>query len=178
MFDLAISTSRQNDLHRVRELFGTGVVAVILRDSGAAAGVAAESVVSDYPKVTGNKLAVYYTRQRKDGSTYLSKFKSQKQQYYVVKVLGEAGKIPHRRTGTLGKSITSSVEQVNADEVLTKVGTNKRYAPFVIGLPPVQSHYHQGNWTPLETNLQRNIVKITRVFENTARRRIREYLQR
>src|SRR5258705_9532753 len=76
----------------------------VLYAVGAKVGVAAESVVSDYPQPSGKPLAEYYTRtSKRTGKQFKSKFKSAKQQGYVFYLL-RAGKIPYRRTGQLGRS--------------------------------------------------------------------------
>jgi len=72
----------------------------IMEFTGRAVGVAAESFVSEYPEATGNPLPKYYTRINVKGESYQSKFKSLKQQRYVM-ALGARGGIPTRRTGRL-----------------------------------------------------------------------------
>jgi hypothetical protein len=126
----------------------------ILYAVGAKVGVAAESVVSDYPEPSGKPLAEYYTRTSKDGKRrFKSKFKSAAQQGYVFHLL-RAGKIPFRRSGQLARSITSKVVEATASSVSVAVGTNLSYAKYVIGTPSEgQSHYHQGTWSPLQTDL-------------------------
>lgn len=148
------------------QVFGGAALVPILRDAGAAAGVAAESVISPYPDPSGKPLERYYTRVRADGTTYKSKFKSMRQQAKVMQ-LAEQGAIPYRRTGTLGKSITSEARDVSESGVTTAVGTNIPYAPFVIGnSPDEQSHYHAGNWTPLVEDINRDIGTVVQAFEN------------
>lgn len=128
-------------------------------------GVAAESVVSPYPPQSRKPLPDFYTRQRKDGTTYLSKFKSIKQQAKVI-LLGRDGRIPYRRTGTLGRSITSDAENVTPDGADVVIGMALQYARFVIGRPPEQSHYHQGNWTPLADDIEKHLGEIEQAGVN------------
>jgi len=47
----------------------------------------------------------------------------------------------YRRTGTLGRSITTKVER---SKFTGEVGTNLRYAPYVIGAE--QAAMHRGRW--------------------------------
>ena len=140
-----------------------------------AVGVKAESVVSDYPAPSRKPLPYFYTRTRKDGSTYRSKFKSAKQQGFVM-VLAASGKIPYRRTGTLGRSITSRVRSVTPSDASVSVGSNKSYAPYVLDREK-QSHYHKGTWTPLQIDVERNMSGIAdtaqRVYSAEIARRFR-----
>ncbi len=129
----------------------------ILYAVGAKVGVAAESVVSDYPAPSGKPLTEYYTRTSKDGKRrFKSKFKSAAQQGYVFHLL-RAGKIPYRRTGGIGKSITSKVIEANATSVSVAIGSNLSYARYVIGTPSQgQNAYFAGVWKPLQTDVEEN----------------------
>jgi len=114
-------------------------------------GVVAESKAREYPVPSRKPLPKFYTRTTAFGrptKPYLSKFKSDKQAYFVIK-LGEKGGIPYKRTGTLGKSITSRVLHPSNNLWVIEVGTNTPYAKKVIGDEGDQSHYHAGTWTPL-----------------------------
>ena len=138
-------------------------------------GAAAEELMpgassqQPYPPQTHNPLPLYYDRMTapvykykmvngkrtrtseiaKPPQPYKSKFKSLKQQRYVMAMVSK-GQIPYRRTGTLGKSFTHSQPVViTPGLVQVSVGTNLSYAPYVVG-KGTQSHYHQGNWPTLE----------------------------
>jgi hypothetical protein len=133
----------------------------ILTQVGRRVGAAAVRIAAEYPEPSRKKLPYFYTRDTVAGKKvkpFKSKFKSDKQAYYVVFVLGKEGKIPYRRTGTLGKSMTSSVTQVTADSVTTEVGTNIPYAQEVIG--DNQSHYHKGTWLTLSQRISTNAGKL------------------
>jgi hypothetical protein len=125
----------------------------VMEFTGRAVGVAAEGYASEYPEPSGKPLAKYYTRQRRDGSTYQSKFKTLKQQRFVMALVAKGG-VPYRRTGLLGRSITSDIRELSPSSVTVAVGTNDPKAKYVIGTPDEgQNHYFNGVWTPLQTNL-------------------------
>jgi hypothetical protein len=90
----------------------------------------------------------------------MSKFASQKQQGRVALLFRERA-IPYRRTGTLGKSITSQTLPDFVGGVIVLVGTNVQYAPYVIGKTE-QADYHKGNWTPLEDDVIAGAEKVNR----------------
>jgi hypothetical protein len=141
----------------------------ILTIVGKRIGVAAESVVSDYPEPSGKKLEKFYIRTEAFGRPtrpYKSKFKSSKQAYYVVKILGEKGKIPYSRSGTLGKSITGKVVEVTPSSVVVAIGTNLKYAPYVIGDDGAQSNYHKGTWQTLSEDMKKGAAKIAKVAQS------------
>ncbi len=132
----------------------------IMAFAGKAVGVAAESVVSEYPIASGKPLAKVYTRTNAKGETYQSKFKSLKQQRFVM-ALASKGKIPYRRTGLLGRSITSDIANLTPVSVDVLIGSNWADAKYVIGTPDEgQSMYHQGTWTPLQNDIDNNAAKI------------------
>lgn len=175
MIGLGIDDNVSKALTRFGQLFGGAALTPIMFKAGTVAGVAAESVVSPYPQASGKPLALFYTRRRADGSTYLSKFKTMKQQAKVMS-LAKQGKIPYKRTGTLGRSITSEAQNATANGVDVVIGTNRKYAPYVIGSPPMQSHYHMGTWTPLADDMQRNVNTIADAFGRAALKEINAYL--
>jgi hypothetical protein len=175
MIAIGIDDNVSKALRKFESVIGGAALVPIMLKAGQAAGVAAESVVSPYPTATGKPLAVWYTRQRKDGTTYKSKFKSAKQQGYVM-ALAARGLIPYKRTGTLGRSITSEARNASVIGVDIVIGSNRKYAPLVIGKPPQQSHYHQGNWTPLADNVERNVQTIADAFGRAALKGINDYL--
>ena len=120
---------------------------------GDVVGTYGEGLEREYPPDPGGReLTLYYPRVDANGRMYLSKFKSLAQQRKVF-WLGNRNKIPYKRTGTLGKSITHQVVQVD-NGVAVSVGTNLFYAPVVIGPKLVQSHYHiVTGWISLPDNL-------------------------
>src|SRR5690348_6442772 len=137
----------------------------ILEVTGRAVGVAAEGVVSEYPEPSGKPLERFYDRVDSKGRAYKSKFKSIKQQRYVMALVNRGG-VPYRRTGQLGKSITSDIRDLSPTSVTVVVGTNDTKAKYVIGTPEEgQSHYHQGNWTPLQTDINNNRARLSAVAQ-------------
>jgi hypothetical protein len=163
-FDLDLSAAGAA-LDAVNRTFGESAVNDILLMAGRKVGVMAEGLVSDYPPPSHKPLPLWYTRQRVDGTTYKSKFKSMRQQKLVMALIKQ-GKIPYRRTGTLGKSITSHALLVDSGVVHITIGSNLRYAPYVIDRT-LQSHYHTGTWTPIQTDLERGLPKLTDIAINT-----------
>ena len=151
-------------------------------------GAAAEELMpgassqQPYPPQTHNPLPLYYDRMTlpvykykmingkrtrtseisKPPLPYKSKFKSLRQQRYVM-ALASKGKLPYRRTGTLGKSFTHSLPTLLSTGIVqVTVGTNLSYAPFVVG-QSTQSHYHQGNWPTVETALASHATELEAV---------------
>lgn len=175
MFDFSIP-DLDRQLDQLANVTNALEQAAILTAIGRRIGVAAESVVSEYPPQRREPLPRIYQRKRPDGSTYMSKFKSRKQQGYVFGVLIRERRIPYKRTGKLGQSITSAVQSVARDGVTVAIGTNLNYAPYVIGIPPTQSHYHQGNWTPLQEDIAEGFQRIKTEGAAEAARQISIYL--
>lgn len=166
-----VTTLGDNDFFE-RVVFLIDNIQDVLAAVGKTVGVAAESIVSDYPPVSGKPLEKFYSRTDAKGHTYKSKFKSLKQQRYVM-ALGARGGIPTRRTGSLGKSITSDITDLSDTGVTVVIGTNRPYAPYVIGTPEEgQSHYHQGTWTPLNDDIANNIGKLQLVAQKEFSRQI------
>lgn len=159
-FDLDLSQANPL-LANVRSVFSPGVADAMLLNAGMKVGVAAEALVSPYPPASGNPLPLYYTRQRKDGTTYQSKFKSLAQQRAVMGKVAK-GLVPYRRTGQLGKSIVSKAMQAGGGLVIVSVGSNLTYAPYVIDLQ-MQSHYHMGTWTPIQTDIENGLDSLQAV---------------
>jgi len=151
-------------------------LAGILAFTGKAVGVAAESVVSEYPIASGKPLEKYYTRTNAKGETYQSKFKSLKQQRKVMALVAN-GKVPYRRTGQLGRSITSDIRNLTSTSVDVVIGSNYPAAVYVIGTPDEgQSHYHQGTWTPLQDDLDNNAAKLNAVAQTAFGQAVRAAL--
>lgn len=161
-FDLDLSQA-QPLLDLVRDTFSPASVNDMLLYVGKRVGVAAEEAVSAYPSPSHNPLPLYYTRQRKDGSTYKSKFKSMAQQRKVM-MLVKQSKVPYRRSGTLGKSITSTAEVVAYGVCDVRVGSNLEYAPYVLD-KEMQSHYHEGTWDTIQDDIEKALPKINTVAQ-------------
>lgn len=137
------------------DLFKPETLQRALEQAGRKMGAAAEAQVSEYPPQTHAPLPVNYERVNTSGIIYFSKFKTQKQQGKVFTMIA-GGEIPYRRSGRLGQSITSEVVEASPTSVTVSIGTNVIYAPRVIGDPQTQqSPYHQGNWTPLQVDMER-----------------------
>ncbi len=135
----------------------------IMEFTGRAVGVAAESVVSEYPPASGKPLEKFYDRVDAKGHTYKSKFKSLRQQKYVM-ALGARGGIPYRRTGQLGRSITSDIRDLSSNGVTVIIGTNDPKAKFVIGTPEEgQNRYFANVWTPLSDDISQNANKLNAI---------------
>ena len=156
MVNPAIDTTQLAKLARV---FSVDTRKKILTAAGKRMGVAAESVVPPYPPASGKPLPKIYNRQRKDGSSYLSKFKNAAMQGAVF-ALVNAGKIPYKRTGMLGRSITSGIADLTGSSVTVKIGSALKFAPLVIGDDTQQAPYHKGTWWQLNVVMTDNTKKI------------------
>jgi hypothetical protein len=139
------------ELDRYSRALSASEVADVLRYVGGRVGLKAEELAGAVPPPSRKSLALFYTRTHPDGSSYKSKFKSAKQQGYVM-ALAARGGIPRKRTGKLPQSITSEVISADETGATVAVGTNYQGAQYVIG-KETQSHYHRGNWVPLEDAL-------------------------
>lgn len=140
----------QRHLRLMRELLSPAQQVQIMTAVGRSMGVAAEASIPEYPAPSGKPRPVVYSRGSKAGVPYLSKFKTQKQQGYFFWALAHGQlRVPTRRTGQLGQSITSAVIDVTAIRVVVAVGTNARHAPWVID-ESRQAQYHQGTWWALQ----------------------------
>lgn len=148
----------------------------ILAVTGRAVGVAAESVVSEYPEASGKPLERFYDRVDSKGRAYKSKFKTLRQQKYVM-ALGARGGIPYRRTGQLGKSITSDIRDLSPTGVTVVVGTNDTKAKYVIGTPEEgQNRYFFGVWTPLADDMRNNLTLLSAVAQAAFSKAVRAAL--
>lgn len=152
----------------VYETFSPAVVNDMMLYVGERVGVKAEGLVSEYPPASGKPLPVYYTRQRADGTAFLSKFKTLRQQRKVMMLIKE-GKVPYKRTGTLGKSITSSARIIGVGVVDVSVGSNLDYALRVIDRD-TQSHYHAGTWTPLQDDIENGLGELSATAQSSVKR--------
>ena len=136
-------------------------------------GVAMESLVLPIPPPPNRPLAPVYTLNGKP-----SKFKTEKQRRYVLWAIRTGAiRVPYRRTNSLYRSLTSKVGLTGGSVYIT-VGSNKPYAPYVIGFPRQvslvyprgsnqQSVYHRQTGhksLPEQINLQ--LPRLMRVFLN------------
>lgn len=145
-----------------------------LEFAGRKAGVVAEQLAGGYPEPSRRPLTVFYDRVSvTTGRAFKSKFKSLKQQRFVMRLAAQ-GKIPYTRTGLLGRSITSDAIS-NGDGVVINVGTNDQKAKYVIGLLD-QSHYHMGTWPVLVETITRGKAQIVGAFETALTGWLRGYL--
>jgi hypothetical protein len=156
MANPAIDTS---PLLKAAKIFSVETRKKILAAAGKRMGVAAESVIPDYPPASGKPRPKIYTRTRADGSTYLSAFKNQAQQGAVFALIN-AGKIPYVRSGLLGRSINSAISDLTGSSVTVRIGTAVKYAPLVIGDKSQQSSYHSDTWWRLNEVMENNRAKI------------------
>lgn len=149
-------------LDKLMHLFRPETIQRILAFTAKRTGAAAESVVPPYPKASGKALTKFYTRDTVAGkkvSPFKSKFKTQGQAFKVLK-LGEAGKIPYRRSGQLGKSIVSKTIEITSSHALIATGTSLIGARQVIGDDGEQSMYHRDTWWQLHRVLSDNAPKV------------------
>ena len=163
-------------LKNVASLFTPQVADELFLNAGKATGVAAEGLVSPYPPASGNPLPLWYTRTRPDGTSYQSKFKSLKQQRYVMRLVA-MGKVPYRRSGKLGRSILSNARLQGQGLVIIAVGSNLAYAPYVID-KIMQSHYHMGTWTPIQDDIEKGLPTLTTTALNSIVKQVKERLNR
>jgi hypothetical protein len=175
MYDIDVSDNLSAAQKSMRDWLTAKNTIEINTATARAVGVKAESLVSDYPVPSRKPLPLYYQRTRADGTTFRSKFKTLKQQRMVM-ALAAKGKIPYKRTGTLGRSITSRVDSVSASDARISIGSNKKHAPYVIDRKK-QSNYHKGTWTPLQTDMERGLGALAttaaRVYTSELMRRFR-----
>lgn len=98
-------------------------------------------------------------------------FKSRKQYWFVRLSIKEGTmQVPYRRSGMLGRSITTQVKKVGTDVVGT-IGTADVKAPWVISSEAVgsrgpQSMYHQGVWFTLQQIVKDAKVGIVRIYKD------------
>jgi hypothetical protein len=156
---MANPTIDTSALLKAGRLFSVETRKKILAYAGKRMGVAAESVVPDYPSPSGKPLAKFYLRSAADGSLYHSKFESQAQQGKVFSLV-KAGEIPYPRSGALGRSITSAISDLTGESVTVKTGTALKHAPLVIGDDTEQSAYHKGHWWQLHAVMAENAAAI------------------
>lgn len=156
----------------------------IMQAVGNAIGAAVIGDLPDYPEPSGKPLPAIYSQTskaqwryrkvrgrwvktgvvRKPPTPYMSKFPSNRaRRGFWGALKGGALHIPYSRSGTLGKSITHSV-QVQGTHGRVDVGTSISYAPGVIGSRDEQYPYHRDHWWRLEdvvSGMQDKIARTT-----------------
>lgn len=170
-------------LSQVRNVLTDEELKGVLRAAGEAVGVTALASVSEYPAPSGKPLPLAYTRTvtaarpyrtpsgvlRVPGAQFRSKFKTLKQQRFVIaSIRGARGfpriRVPYRRTGALGRSIAYKIAALTARLVVVSVGTNLSYARYVIDIDD-QAPYFQDIWTPLQTDMARALPALQRAAQ-------------
>ncbi len=132
-----------------------------LEKAGATVGVRMEAVFAEYPQRVFKPLPLFYDRTAADGSTYKSKFKSRRQQAFVM-ALAKRGKIPYVRTGTLGREYQYQVT-VTGLMVRVNVRSNAPYSRYVIG--DDQNHFLATlGWQNEEEKLRQREQEFTDLF--------------
>ena len=117
--------------------------------------VTGQSLVSDPPVPTRAPLPERYERTAVDGSTYLSKFKTEKQQKFFFGVVVKKGFTPYKRGRGLSEQLTAQLGLLpyrierNSQKYTIIWGVDASYAELVVGDESEQAEYHKGVWTPL-----------------------------
>jgi hypothetical protein len=164
-------------LTKLARVFSVDTRKKILAEAGKRMGVKAESYVPEYPKASGKERPKIYTRDTVAGkkvTPFKTKFKSDKQAYYVLFVLKG---IPYERTGLLGRSITSAISDLTGSSVTTRIGTAVRHAPLVIGNDEEQAAYHAGTWWQLNKEMTDNSDAIIAEGEDALKKGIERELK-
>lgn len=167
-----------NHINRIQRLISGPELAGIFVYAGNAAGLLVEQKMKPYPpEPAGRPLPYFYTRTRANGSTYKSKFKSAKQQAYVIKLYKD-GRAPYKRTGFYGRSWTT-VTEFRGVSIVIKVGNNaNRYNIYVGGPPGTQNYYHrQTGWLRLDEESLKLERDVYTVFNNVVNIEIRRRIQ-
>lgn len=168
-FDLDLSKA-QPLLTRISNVFSPAVADQILVYAGDRVGAKADELIQDdlYPPASGKALPLYYTRQRTNAKgeteSYQSKFKSLAQQRYVM-MLAKKGLIPWKRTGKLGQSIAWQVALQGSGIVMVRIGSDLTYSLYVVDMA-MQSFYHKGVWSPLQSSVMDNVGALNAVAVN------------
>ena len=179
MFDVTISGDIQAQFQQLRDILSPASTEDILREVGGVVGEEVISLIGEYPSASGNELPLIYARPhmrkgKPTGYAYRSVFKSYKQQQAVMAKVRE-GKVPYKRTGTLGKSLTWEIESSSADRVVVAVGSNIDYAPYVYD-EKQQAEYHKGTWTPIQVTIRDNLPALAEIAGAELARHIREQM--
>src|SRR5688572_26891693 len=96
---------------RAQQALAPATLQKIMFAAGQEVGSEIQNITREYPPIpNGRPLNKTYMRVNAKGEPYLSKFKTAKQQGYFFKVIVPSGKMPYRRTGHLGRTITAEVK--------------------------------------------------------------------
>lgn len=104
-------------------------------------------------------------------------FKSHKQYMFVLlSILEGSMRVPYRRSGTLGRTITDKVQKIG-NEWVGSIGTDTVYAPWVISTEEVgsrgpQSQYHKGTWWTLQETIKKARDGILKIYKSELRDRL------
>ena len=96
-------------------------------------------------------------------------FVSRKQFIFVLLSIEEGTiRVPYRRTGTLGRTITTEVKELGST-VIGTIGTATVYSPWVISAAPVgdrgpQASYHQNTWFTLQAVVEGEADEIRHIY--------------
>jgi hypothetical protein len=162
------SDAFERAMDRIAALDDPQVFARVTFDAARAAGVKAESLAKDYPRPRNT------TMQAVRGVTFLT---DKQRRFFFAALRDGRIKVPYRRTGQLGNSITSAPFQ-EAGKVGFFVGTNLDYAQWVIGKRDDQAAYHRDWWTPFDERFTPEAIKeIGDVFAAAALVSIRRWLK-
>lgn len=84
----------------------------------------------------------------------------------------------YTRTGTLGRKITTEVRTLSASEVQGLIGTNVKYAPWVISNAAIgkvgpQAWMHKGRWWTLQEEVAKQRSKMIEIYKDAVHRMVR-----
>lgn len=85
----------------------------------------------------------------------------------------------YRRTGTLGRSITTEVKSIGR-QVVGAIGTNLVYSPWVISKEELldgrgpQAEVHEGRWWTLQGVVERAKDEVINIYRAAVRRMVRK----
>lgn len=131
--------------------------------AGKVTGLRLENTFREYPPEPSHELTKRYTRTGKDGKTYQSKFKSLKQQRYVLWLLKTKGR--YTRKGNLGRSLYSVSVALNQGTIsiqLRGIG----YSQYVIGNRQIEYHQTTG-WPLVKVKVTTELDAYTEVYKDT-----------
>ena len=86
-------------------------------------------------------------------------------------------KSKYRRTGTLGRSITTEVKSLTGNRAAGTIGTKTVYAPWVISSEKVgnrgpQARWNKGRWWTLQGVVEKAMPKVREIFSTEIKRLI------
>lgn len=173
VIDLSEYTAR---VEHLRSALSDSEMQDVMYAVGKKVGVAAEETAIVYPLQSGKPLPLFYDRIDAQGRKYKSKFKNMRQQRKVMGLIAK-GKVPYRRTGLLGRTVTSDVLEATPSSATVGVGTNDRKARYVVDKDD-QSFYHKGHWATVQDNLAADQPRLQVVAGNAFVKEIRKKVER